>query len=1185
MLAKNYLRQVVAEVSQALNPLKDALEDPSASVDLLARLGWEIELETVDTLTNAFTNVTKKLRDLENNVNNNSDLSVLASDVGAIAAALTESVPAVIHALPAPFDRREFWEQLPADLLELLLFEHLNARHPLTLGILALVGIARRETRDADTTTGRAAFQRRTIALGAFTEFIASPAKALRERFRWGTTFDHEHAMWTLSTLARGVYAGTDLNILEPGLAAGYFGSLSEHRSSVQRLVISGPSLVTDDGAGVAKVAFVILPVPPEGALNEAPDGLAVLPLFMGRVKQAFELSPTAKLKIDGAATGAPIEFDVRPSGISARVPPGGPEADISLRLDIAPKKPLVIVGSADGSRLELHQAHILFGVQAVSNGIEMIIEVSLDQLRLIVQSQEGDSFLSTVLDNRSIQADLPLTIHWSNHTGVRLEGQVDVEIDVPVNVDIANIIRLNRIHLLAHGGKGGEPTVDVDFSGSLRLGPIAISLQNAGIQVLARPTDLSNPGNLGVLDLGFGFKSPDGVGLSIDAGVVVGAGFLFFDPVNQQYGGMVHLEIGESLNLNAIGLITTRLPDGSPGFSMLVLIAVEFAPPIQLGYGFALKGIGGILGVNRTVAVEVLRSGLRAGTLGSILLPHDPLANAPKIISDLNTVFPPAEGRFVFGPMILLAWGPNNLIQLQIGLVLELPAPARLFILGRLRVLLPEEKNPIVKLQLDALGVIDFGNGDISLDAVLYDSEIKGFVITGEMALRANVGATPGFVLAVGGFHPAFPAPAGFPTLNRVTISLATGDNPRLRLAAYFALTTNTVQFGASLEFFLQIAWFSVEGRFTFDALIQFAPFGLAVSMTAMVAIKAGTTVLLAVQLDLSLTGPTPWHIWGKAHFQLLFISVTVDFDATIGQEQPPPLPPPVDIRPLLLAALKEPRNWGTQLPQGEHPLVVLREAQQAQPESQQGTEPSSLFVHPLADLHVSQQVVPLDHEVTKFGNTIPEGEREFTLLVKNEKDKWVSPESERSSAKGLVWLTDKFAPAQFRTMSDDEKLRAPAFEEYRSGVRLSFGGYACGEPVIEEQAEYEESATVRPPQEEGAATLVAITLPIAYVLTPSFLQQMARIGSVGQATMHHSGRAKFRQEFLQSSKKQGITIKPRMFEVYDRKGVASSAPSKTNGESFFAKLESVTKPRGDLAWKKSRTRVRPKLATVGHE
>ena len=87
-----------------------------------------------------------------------------------------------------------------------------------------------------------------------------------------------------------------------------------------------------------------------------------------------------------------------------------------------------------------------------------------------------------------------------------------------------------------------------------------------------------------------------------IDAAVVVGGGYLFFDAQKEEYGGILQLEIAETIAVKAIGLLTTRMPDGSKGFSLVVIIAAEGFPPIQLGFGFTLTGIGGLLGINRTV-------------------------------------------------------------------------------------------------------------------------------------------------------------------------------------------------------------------------------------------------------------------------------------------------------------------------------------------------------------------------------------------------------------------------------------------------------------------------------------------------------------------------------------------------------------------------------------------------------
>ena len=45
-------------------------------------------------------------------------------------------------------------------------------------------------------------------------------------------------------------------------------------------------------------------------------------------------------------------------------------------------------------------------------------------------------------------------------------------------------------------------------------------------------------------------------------------------------------------------------------------------------------------------------------------------------------------------------------------------------------------------------------------------------FPLTGSAALRRVPGRT-GFALAVGGFHPRFPVPPGFPALQPVTVAL----------------------------------------------------------------------------------------------------------------------------------------------------------------------------------------------------------------------------------------------------------------------------------------------------------------------------------------------------------------------------------------------------------------------------
>ena len=172
------------------------------------------------------------------------------------------------------------------------------------------------------------------------------------------------------------------------------------------------------------------------------------------------------------------------------------------------------------------------------------------------------------------------------------------------------------------------------------------------------------------------GFKSPTGIGIAIDAEVVRGGGYLFFDKDKGQYGGVLDLDIKGLCTVKAIGLLATRMPDGSRGFSFLAIFAVEHFTPINLGLGFRLTGFGGLFGYDRTVSMDALQAGLKTHALDHIMFPPDPVANAPAIISTAAAVFPPARDQIIVGLMAQIAWGAASLVTIELGLVVR-AAPA----------------------------------------------------------------------------------------------------------------------------------------------------------------------------------------------------------------------------------------------------------------------------------------------------------------------------------------------------------------------------------------------------------------------------------------------------------------------------------------------------------------------------
>ena len=184
---------------------------------------------------------------------------------------------------------------------------------------------------------------------------------------------------------------------------------------------------------------------------------------------------------------------------------------------------------------------------------------------------------------------------------------------------------------------------------------------------------------------------------------------FISFDPTHRALAGVLNVTIVDMIAVKVIAVLDTKLPDGSEGFSFLFIITFEF-PPIQLGLGFTLNGVGGLGGINRTMVVDALQAGLRAHTLDDILFPPDPVADATKIVSEIESFFPPQSGRYLFGPMFSVGWGTPTLLDLQVGVVLEVPDPIRLAILGEIIATIPDPDFPIISLHIEVLGTIDFG-------------------------------------------------------------------------------------------------------------------------------------------------------------------------------------------------------------------------------------------------------------------------------------------------------------------------------------------------------------------------------------------------------------------------------------------------------------------------------------------
>jgi uncharacterized protein DUF6603 len=930
-------------------------------------------------------------------------------------------------------------DTFPEEVFDHLARRYLGFRLPIVVGVLGGLGVLV-EVDVAPTDAGGRDLAYRSIRLqwSRLGDFVRDNERWAYDVYRWGgapqigdgRTFDYELAISRLMKLIETTQLATTrrerlsdqergafLKGATNGVRAGALPILQDTFADV----VDGAPVFTNEAG---------LKVMPFGDVNRPEKlGLALAPYAKGAATGTQPITDRLALTVavDGQATGG-AAIALTPDGIEV-VNRGQAQGSFEFRLRYQRPdgSPVILAGKSDGTRIE---TKAIVGSVGGSFAGDFQVGGGFLGLGAVIDVRE-DGFLGALIPEPiEIEAG-DVLMGWRNGRGVYFEGGSNVAVTVPLELQLGPIT-LHELVLALDWAD--DLTASIAVSGEARLGPLFAAVEGAGIDVTVEPAPAGD-GLLGRYDLGFGFRAPTGYAIALDAAPIEGGGYLSVG--EDEYRGALALKF-ESIGFSAFAILNTRLPGGKQGFSLAASIFGEFNLP--LGYGFFLTGLGGIIGINRTCDTGALRDVLFAGRMDNLLFPADPIGNASTILDDMAAILPPRDGQYLFGPVARIGWGVPTLVEVKLGVVLELGAEVRLLVLGGLSCNLPTRETALVALNMSFFGEIDFAAGTVSFDASLQGSRILTFPIAGDAAIRTGWGPKIEHIASFGGLHPRYPRPAGLPDLRRLSINFGT-NNPKVTLSAYQAASLSALMFGARAELYAKgpklflVGQVAAEGQVAFDTLIHFNPFSFDVTLGGGLSLLVDGDVVGGLGFDLRLTGPNGFQLTGKAWVTMFGMDIEFPINHSWGKTQKLPKAT-VDAVATLRAALQQSKGFEPVAPRGRSSGVSFRDADDV-----------ATAIDPIGGLRLVQRAVPLGVAIEKIGEAQIVGPKRLALKVFDAGVE-IAPE-----AAELDFVRGHFFP-----LTDAQRLRATAFESHTAGFEIAADALVLGGgPATEAEHGYE--------------------------------------------------------------------------------------------------------------------------------
>ena len=1052
------IKNILSGLIDALAPISDAFQDPDEFLLLLEDLGWSLDPAlALDALFDAngeyaaFAAIALDIRDgivsaeaVVADIRGGTDVDVqriidLAEDFRDVFTKLRALKGPSKPQMPDLLALDDLWQSLIDDLPDLLICQHLETSHSGLNATLTALGLIER-SEVTPTGTLRKTYTRYQIHWAYFGDLLSDPVTHLKEIYHWdgaaksGVTADgfaFDRLMITLRELLQAISFPAGIGPVDGEIVSRHYEPLNlPAPRPLNQLTI--PVAEGRDNGAFYRLAMIAAPL--LKASDGSIEGLLLTHQTQGGVSRTINLAQGWALTLAGSADASfLLELGITPRGVDfATHAPQVP----SLSVDLTGSAPAdqgawPLFGDPDQTGLSLQGISAGVGMGPAGSAAEFTFNMGLQGLALNVAAGEGDGLLNTILGNLKLGAEVDLAITYGTQSGFRVDGSGGLTILIPIDKSIGPLT-LDAVELLLGPSDEGFAFEGL-LSASFALGPLFAAVERIGLKLELAPA-ADGDGMIGPMDLGVKFVPPSGYALALDADPIMGGGYVSISET--EYRGALALRF-KNFGFSAFAILNTELPDGQEGFSFAGSIFGEFQVP--LAFGFFLTGVGGFIGINRTIDTDAMREVLFAGRMDDLMFPADPIGSASQILDDMAAIMPPDAGQHIIGPVVRISWGQPQLIDITLGVMLEFGQDFRIVILGGLSMILPDKDKVLVSLKLQFMGEIDFTAGTISFDATLEGSKILTFAVDGDVAIRTGWGPNIKQVASFGGLHPDYPKPENLPDLARLSISFG-GNNPKLTLSAYQAITYNSLQVGARADMYAKgpkvplVGQVAAEGYVAFDALIYFNPFSFQVSLRGGLSILVDGKVKAGLYFSLELRGPNTWYINGEVWVKVCGVKVRFAVEHRWGERE--------TIQTFVASAvdlLRDTieRSEGFQPVEGTSasPAVTFRRL-----------EEEEAPIDPLGGLRFMQNTVPLQIALQKIGEADIDGPSTVDLKVYRD-----------GAELAMVPSEAEFVRGHFFAISESQRLSDPVFEHHKAGFEFADSAMVSGPAVVEDSYEYE--------------------------------------------------------------------------------------------------------------------------------